>query len=293
MHFWPFRTSERRKPLSSSSSSSSSSALKWRRYCGRRRRKPGGATLPKLDLINIFFPGENASFPSLPSGKCLQGRKRKIQNFLPLPLPDFRNFLSFFGGRFQISEKQGAFSSLLLPGSFRVPRRRRPTEPAEPAPDPVPLLGGLGKVVQVPAARPHQGVLRRKGETFQANLTFLNLISGLTNAGNDVFASCSQIAIYFAWLGFYTGWLLPAAVVGVLVFLYGVATMYSNRIAIETCTEGHDVRKVYVEQTFPFLLPPPPPPLAFSPIEFSTFPSNPLCVGDPLLSSQPCISHSP
>lgn len=66
----------------------------------------------------------------------------------------------------------------------------------------------------------------------------------MTNAGNDVFASCSQIAIYFAWLGFYTGWLLPAAVVGVLVFLYGVATMYSNRIAIETCTEGHDVRKV-------------------------------------------------
>ena len=30
-----------------------------------------------------------------------------------------------------------------------------------------------------------------------------------------------RIAIYFAWLGFYTGWLLPAALVGLAVFLYG------------------------------------------------------------------------
>ncbi|KAL1139842.1 hypothetical protein AAG570_006819 [Ranatra chinensis] len=44
-----------------------------------------------------------------------------------------------------------------------------------------------------------------------------------------------KIAIYFAWLGFYTGWLLPAAVVGLLVFLYGVATMQSNKIALEVC----------------------------------------------------------
>ncbi len=121
MHFWPFRTSERRKPLSSSSSSSSSSALKWRRYCGRRRRKPGGATLPKLDLINIFFPGENASFPSLPSGKCLQGRKRKIQNFLPLPLPDFRNFLSFFRGDFRYLGNKVHLRHFYFQGPFEYP----------------------------------------------------------------------------------------------------------------------------------------------------------------------------
>ncbi|XP_024086456.1 uncharacterized protein LOC106670115 isoform X2 [Cimex lectularius] len=47
-----------------------------------------------------------------------------------------------------------------------------------------------------------------------------------------------KIAIYFAWLGFYTGWLLPAAIVGVLVFLYGIATMHSNKIAKEVC-ESH------------------------------------------------------
>ena len=38
--------------------------------------------------------------------------------------------------------------------------------------------------------------------------------------------------------GFYTGWLFPAAVVGVLVFLYGVLTMNSNTIVVETCQHG-------------------------------------------------------
>ncbi|XP_066908079.1 anoctamin-7 isoform X3 [Halyomorpha halys] len=44
-----------------------------------------------------------------------------------------------------------------------------------------------------------------------------------------------KIAIYFAWLGFYTGWLLPAAIVGLLVFLYGVFTMRYNQLAVEVC----------------------------------------------------------
>jgi hypothetical protein len=39
--------------------------------------------------------------------------------------------------------------------------------------------------------------------------------------------------------GFYTGWLLPAAIVGLLVFLYGVATMDMNQIALEVCNEGN------------------------------------------------------
>ena len=37
-----------------------------------------------------------------------------------------------------------------------------------------------------------------------------------------------KIGIYFAWLGFYTAWLLPASVIGVIVFLYGVFTMNAN-----------------------------------------------------------------
>jgi len=47
-----------------------------------------------------------------------------------------------------------------------------------------------------------------------------------------------RIAVYFAWLGFYTGWLLPAAIVGLAVFLYGMATLDQNVIAQEVCTEA-------------------------------------------------------
>lgn len=47
-----------------------------------------------------------------------------------------------------------------------------------------------------------------------------------------------KIGIYFAWIGFYTAWLLPASVVGVLVFLYGVATINKNIPAQEICNSG-------------------------------------------------------
>ena len=56
-----------------------------------------------------------------------------------------------------------------------------------------------------------------------------------------------KIAIYFAWLGFYTGWLLPAAIVGLAVFLYGLFTLDENSIANEVC--GDDVGK-YVNFLF-------------------------------------------
>uniref|UniRef100_A0A3B3ZSM6 Anoctamin n=1 Tax=Periophthalmus magnuspinnatus TaxID=409849 RepID=A0A3B3ZSM6_9GOBI len=45
-----------------------------------------------------------------------------------------------------------------------------------------------------------------------------------------------KIGLYFAWL-FYTTWLLPAAVVGTLVFVSGVMTMGSN-IPEEICNNG-------------------------------------------------------
>ncbi|KAK3105042.1 hypothetical protein FSP39_015898 [Pinctada imbricata] len=44
-----------------------------------------------------------------------------------------------------------------------------------------------------------------------------------------------KIGIYFAWLGFYTAWLLPAAAVGLAVFLYGVITFGGNTPAFEVC----------------------------------------------------------
>ncbi|XP_026138664.1 anoctamin-7-like [Carassius auratus] len=45
-----------------------------------------------------------------------------------------------------------------------------------------------------------------------------------------------KIALYFAWLGFYTGWLLPAAVVGFIIFLFGIWLMVTDVAAKELCT---------------------------------------------------------
>ncbi|XP_008293494.1 anoctamin-7 [Stegastes partitus] len=47
-----------------------------------------------------------------------------------------------------------------------------------------------------------------------------------------------KIALYFAWLGFYTAWLLPAAVVGTLIFVSGVMSMGNNTPAKEICSSG-------------------------------------------------------
>ncbi|KAL7635519.1 UNVERIFIED_CONTAM: hypothetical protein RMT77_014588 [Armadillidium vulgare] len=52
-----------------------------------------------------------------------------------------------------------------------------------------------------------------------------------------------KVGIYFAWLGLYTGWLLPASIVGVLVFLYGVFTINLNTPANEIC-EGKGLFKM-------------------------------------------------
>ncbi|XP_034096595.1 anoctamin-7 [Gymnodraco acuticeps] len=44
-----------------------------------------------------------------------------------------------------------------------------------------------------------------------------------------------KIALYFAWLGFYTGWLLPASLVGIMVFLFGFWLMATDVPAQELC----------------------------------------------------------
>ncbi|KAL4660308.1 anoctamin-2-like [Arapaima gigas] len=46
-----------------------------------------------------------------------------------------------------------------------------------------------------------------------------------------------KIGLYFAWLGLYTQLLIPASVVGAIVFLYGCATLDSNVPSLEMCDE--------------------------------------------------------
>ncbi|NXQ81864.1 ANO7 protein, partial [Nyctibius grandis] len=44
-----------------------------------------------------------------------------------------------------------------------------------------------------------------------------------------------KVAFYFAWLGFYTGWLLPAAAVGTVVFIAGIFLVFNDVPSQEIC----------------------------------------------------------
>ena len=47
-----------------------------------------------------------------------------------------------------------------------------------------------------------------------------------------------KIAFYFAWLGFYTAWLIPPSVVGVLIFIYGLLTVEQDPVSTQVCQSG-------------------------------------------------------
>lgn len=47
----------------------------------------------------------------------------------------------------------------------------------------------------------------------------------------------SEIAFYFAWLGFYTKWLVPLAIVGLIVFFYGIGSAGSHIPVQDVCEE--------------------------------------------------------
>ncbi|XP_041416793.1 anoctamin-3 isoform X2 [Xenopus laevis] len=50
-----------------------------------------------------------------------------------------------------------------------------------------------------------------------------------------------KIGLYFAWLGWYTGMLIPAALVGLCVFLYGLFTMDSSQVSKEICEANETI----------------------------------------------------
>uniref|UniRef100_A0AAQ5X037 Anoctamin n=1 Tax=Amphiprion ocellaris TaxID=80972 RepID=A0AAQ5X037_AMPOC len=58
-----------------------------------------------------------------------------------------------------------------------------------------------------------------------------------------------KIGLYFAWLGWYTGMLIPAALVGVFVFLYGLFTMDSSQVSKEICEDNTTVMCPMCEET--------------------------------------------
>ncbi|XP_037308119.1 anoctamin-1-like isoform X1 [Pungitius pungitius] len=50
-----------------------------------------------------------------------------------------------------------------------------------------------------------------------------------------------KIGLYFAWLGLYTQMLIPASLVGVIVFLYGCATVDDNIPSMEICSTRNNI----------------------------------------------------
>uniref|UniRef100_G3NCS2 Anoctamin n=1 Tax=Gasterosteus aculeatus aculeatus TaxID=481459 RepID=G3NCS2_GASAC len=50
-----------------------------------------------------------------------------------------------------------------------------------------------------------------------------------------------KIGLYFAWLGLYTQMLIPASLVGVIVFLYGCATVNDNIPSMEICNTMNNI----------------------------------------------------
>ncbi|XP_067158189.1 anoctamin-7 isoform X2 [Apteryx mantelli] len=61
-----------------------------------------------------------------------------------------------------------------------------------------------------------------------------------------------KVAFYFAWLGFYTGWLLPAAVVGTMVFIAGISLMFDDIPSQEICESKEQYRMCPLCKSCPY-----------------------------------------
>lgn len=61
-----------------------------------------------------------------------------------------------------------------------------------------------------------------------------------------------KVALYFAWLGWYTVMLIPAAVVGLVVFLYGLVYFDNSKISEEICNANTTIMCPLCDQKCPF-----------------------------------------
>ena len=69
--------------------------------------------------------------------------------------------------------------------------------------------------------------------------TICNCLSNL-DAVRDYFGV--KVALYFAWLGFYTNLLIIPSIVGLLCFLYGITTMNTHIPSQEICTSDESIK---------------------------------------------------
>jgi anoctamin-1 len=50
-----------------------------------------------------------------------------------------------------------------------------------------------------------------------------------------------KVALYFSWLGFYTNMLILPSILGVIVFIFGLSTMFTNKYVDEICNANETV----------------------------------------------------
>ncbi|KYO17528.1 hypothetical protein Y1Q_0020122 [Alligator mississippiensis] len=62
-----------------------------------------------------------------------------------------------------------------------------------------------------------------------------------------------KIGLYFAWLGWYTGMLFPAAFIGLFVFLYGVTTLSHCQVSKEVCQATDIIMCPICDKYCPFM----------------------------------------
>ncbi|XP_054952015.1 anoctamin-4 isoform X4 [Pan paniscus] len=62
-----------------------------------------------------------------------------------------------------------------------------------------------------------------------------------------------KIGLYFAWLGWYTGMLFPAAFIGLFVFLYGVTTLDHSQVSKEVCQATDIIMCPVCDKYCPFM----------------------------------------
>ncbi|CAH7324355.1 Ano4 [Phodopus roborovskii] len=62
-----------------------------------------------------------------------------------------------------------------------------------------------------------------------------------------------KIGLYFAWLGWYTGMLFPAAFIGLFVFLYGVTTLDHCQVSKEVCQATDIIMCPVCDKYCPFM----------------------------------------
>ncbi|XP_069757176.1 anoctamin-9-like isoform X2 [Narcine bancroftii] len=106
----------------------------------------------------------------------------------------------------------------------------------------IPGIGGLHELLKnktFHSAFPlHEANIWKKEHIFQSNWTNWKSLFARQPINHIRLYFGERHALYYAWLGWYTRMLIPAALCGILVFVYGLFRFENNQVSKEIC-EAH------------------------------------------------------